>query len=244
MADTIRIYSRNSAPRQPDARRYAIMGFMKREVWILIFLSCLSTAKAAVSPQQAVANLEKRLVGLRSLQADFEQLFYSMSVSTPLKRHGRFYFQKPDLMRWEYAEPEKDVFLYRDKVFSYYIPEDNQLFRSRASRETYESEILTLFSGAARLADDYTVEDSPFPTEAGNVRQVKLTPRREGGYSYILLEIDASAWLILKAVFFEWAGNKNEFLFSRIKVDPRLPASVFELRVPPDCEIIEEEDPD
>jgi outer membrane lipoprotein-sorting protein len=66
-----------------------------------------------------------------------------------------------------------------------------------------------------------------------------LTPREEDEYSFILLEIDEKSWLIRKAIFLDWAGNKTEFRFSRIRANVRVPLSFFELNVPPDVEIIE-----
>jgi len=53
------------------------------------------------------------------------------------------------------------------------------------------------------------------------------------------LEIDEKTWLIRKAIFFDWAGNKTEFRFSRMKTNVKIPQSFFELKVPSDVEIIE-----
>ena len=144
-------------------------------------------------------------------------------------------------MKWEYKDPEEKIFLYKEGVFLFYIPEDKELFRSSLSKEKYESEILSLLSGKKRLKDDYLLESNPFPSENQKAWQLKLTPIEEGEYTYILLEIDEKTWLIRKAIFFDWAGNKSEFRFSQIKTNVRLPEKVFELKVPPDVEIFEDE---
>lgn len=144
-------------------------------------------------------------------------------------------------MRWEYEEPEKKVWLYKDGNFLFYIPEDNQLIRSSQSKEKYESEILAILSGQKSLRDNYQIEFNPFPTDEPKAWQLKLTPKVEGEHSFILLEINEKSWLIQKAVFLDWAGNKTEFHFSQIKTDVRLSPKVFELKVPRDCEVIEEE---
>ncbi len=122
-----------------------------------------------------------------------------------------------------------------------YFPEDKELYRSYSSKDMYDSEILSLLSGKRHLNDNYLIEPSPFPSENKKAHQLKLTPREEGEYTYILLEIDEKTWLILRAIFFDWAGNKNEFRFSQIKTDVRLSKNVFELKIPPDVEIIEDE---
>ena len=70
-------------------------------------------------------------------------------------------------------------------------------------------------------------------------RHIVLGLDLQGG-SHILLEVDDRTWLLRRAIFFEWAGNKREFLFSRIRTNAALPAGTFELKVPADCEVIDE----
>jgi outer membrane lipoprotein carrier protein len=199
-----------------------------------------SSAAPAATAEQAVANLERALGAVTTLQAKFEQLHYSMTVSEPLREKGEIFLQKPDRMRWAYKDPQDKVFLYKDGVLEMYLPEDKQLTRSPVSKEALESDIFGIFLGTVALRDAYTVEDSLFPTEAARVRQVKLTPRTEGEFSHILLEIDETTWLLRRVIFLEWAGNKREFIFSQVRTGVRLPAKTFILKVPPDTEIIDD----
>jgi len=209
---------------------------MKHVIGLLI----LSLFSSAPTVEDIALNVEQKLRSLQSIQSNFNQIYYSSSVSTPLVEKGKFYFKKPDLMKWEYKDPEEKIFLYKEGVFLEYYPEDKELYRSDLSKEQYESEILSLLSGKRRLNDNYLIEPSPFPSENEKALQLKLIPREEGEYTHILLEIDGKSWLIQRAIFFDWAGNKNEFKFSQIKTDVRLSKKVFELKVPPDVEIIED----
>lgn len=209
---------------------------MKRTSWLLLVV----LLSLSFSVRDAAVNIEKRFSSLQSLQADFEQFYYSASIATPLHERGKFYFRRPDLMRWEYQDPERNVYLYKEGVSLAYFPEDNQLFRHTLSPEEKDSEIFALLTGKRRLEDNYLIEPASFPSEKKTPVQVKLTPKQEGEFSYILLEVNEKTWLIEKAVFFDWAGNKQEFHFSRIKPNPRLAPKVFELEVPPDCEVIDD----
>jgi len=188
---------------------------------------------------QAVSKAESSLRSLQTLQADFEQIHYSGSVSIPLKEKGQIWFQKPDTMKWKYSEPEKKTFLSKDGAYMYYIPEDNQVFRGLISQEGHEGEVLHILSGQKNISDSYSVEFSSFPTEEKNVYQLKLTPKEEGYYSHILLELDKKRGLIKKIFLFDWAGSKTEIFFKRIKANLRLPKKTFELKFPSDAEIIE-----
>jgi outer membrane lipoprotein carrier protein len=195
---------------------------------------------ASVSPQEAARNIEKAFASLRSLQAEFEQSYYSASLATPLLEKGRLFLQKPDLMRWEYLEPERNIYLYKEGVSLAYFPEDNQLFRHALSPEEKDWAVFSLLSGRARIIESYTIEAAEFPTDKKASVQLKLIPLEEGELSYILVEADPQTWLLEKVIFLDWAGNKQEFCFREFKLNPRLDARMFELEVPPDCEVIED----
>jgi outer membrane lipoprotein-sorting protein len=164
-----------------------------------------------------------------------------MSVSTPQKEKGKFYLEKPDRMRWEYRPPDEKIFIYKAGALEEYYPEDKQLIRRFLAGEQNEAETLALLAGRKRIQDNYLIEETLFPSDNKSSRQLKLTPNQEGEYSYILLEIDERTWLIRRAIFFEWTGNKMEFLFSKMKANAPLPSGIFDLKVPPDCEIIEDD---
>lgn len=199
---------------------------------------------ASISPQEAARNIENKLASLRSLQADFEQSYFSASLSMPLLEKGKLFLEKPDRMRWEYREPERNIYIYKEGVSLAYFPEDNQLFRHVLSAEEKNWAIFSLLTGRARLIETYAIEAAEFPTEKKAAIQLKLIPLEEGEISHILIETDPRTWLLEKAVFLDWAGNKQEFRFSGFKLNPRLDAGLFELEVPPDCEIIDDLPPE
>lgn len=212
-------------------------------VAMALLAGALAAQTSAVPPEEAVANLEKALKAVRTLRADFEQLHFSMSVSEPLREKGELLLEKPDRMRWEYRSPQDKVFLYKEGVLEAYLPEEKQLTRSPVAEEALKSDIFGIFLGTMSFAEAYAVESNPFPTDATRVRQVKLTPRTEGDYSHILLEIDEATWLPRRVLFLEWAGAKREFVFSRVRTGVRLPAGAFTLKVPPGTEVIDDTGP-
>lgn len=190
--------------------------------------------------QEIALRVENSLRSYRSLQANFEQLYYSTTVSIPLHEKGKVYFKKPDLMKWEYQDPEEKVFLIKDGFFWDYNKEEKQLIKYDLSQREQNSEVILLLSGRISLMDNYSVELNPFPTENKGSIQLKLTPRdEEYADTFLLLEVDEKTWLIQKLISFDWTGNKTEFRFSGIKTNNYLPNRTFELRIPSDVEIIE-----
>ncbi|MGB9836103.1 MAG: LolA family protein [Candidatus Saccharicenans sp.] len=215
--------------------RLAIILFLALGLASLSF----SQVKTGLTPEEIALKLEVKLKSITALQAEFKQFYYSTANPEPLTGHGKFYLRKPDRMRWEYEAPEKQIFLYQAGQFWLYFPEDKQLIKNAVDSPGHESEILSLITGNYHLVERYFISFNSFPSDRQNVYQIKLTPREESDFKYILLEIDRASWLITKAVFFDQAGNKLEYWFNRLKTPASLPDKLFELRVPPDCEIIE-----
>ena len=199
-----------------------------------------AAAAPAVTPRQAVRNLEAAFAKLRSLAADFEQEHSSAVIATPLRETGKFYFQKPDQMRWEYDEPEPQVFVYKEGRVWNYVPADKQLIRYALPPEQQNAAVFALLTGRARLEVDYLVEPAEFPTDTRSAVQVKLLPKVEGDFAHILLELDARTWLISRIVTLDTAGGRQEFVFRKLKVDPRLKPLTFEIKVPEGTEIIDD----
>jgi outer membrane lipoprotein carrier protein len=185
---------------------------MKRLVCILLFpLFCFPQ-----TAEDVAFRLEENLRSIQSLEAKFVHTYYSAIVSTPLNEKGKLYFQKPDQMRWEYKDPENNIYLYQGERFQFYFSEDNQLMRGSISEESHETEILDILTGKKSLLEFYKVEFNPFPTDKPQNAQIKLIPKQEEDDSFILLEIDKKRWLIQKVAFIDWEGNKTEFQFSQI----------------------------
>ncbi len=203
-------------------------------------LSASAETAAQESPQAALAKMERAFAGMTSFQADFQQTSTSLAAAEPMTQKGRVFFRKPDAMRWEYGEPEKNVYVFRAGLLLSYFPDDNQLWRQRVPPDQNQAELLSLLSGKGGLSSRYIVENNPFPESAPGAAQIKLTPREEGEYSYFLLEIDGRSGLLRRAIFFDWGGNRTEFAFSRLKPSARLADSVFKIKVPKDCEIVDE----
>jgi len=194
-------------------------------------------------PEDVILRVENRLRSCETFQAEFEQYYYSSTVSVPLHEKGRLFFKKPGMMKWEYQEPEEKVFLIKDGIFWDYNKEEEQLIKYNIAEERQNSEVIALLSGQMKILDTYDVQYSPFPTENNDSKQLRLTPRdEEYADSFLLLEIDEKTWFILKIISFDWTGNKTEFHFQKFGTNVSFDDDTFELKIPPGTEIIDNQE--
>jgi len=212
---------------------------MKRIILALLIAGC----GFAQTAEEVALKLESALRSYETFQADFEQFYYSSTITTPLHEKGKVFFKKPTLMRWEYKDPEEKVFLIKEDIFWDYNKEEELLTKYNLSDGEQNIEIISLLSGQVGLLDNYEVEFSPFPTKNKKAKQIKLTPKdEEYADSFLLLEIDEKTWQIQKIISFDWTGNKTEIHFSKFKKNVSFTRGTFELRVPPGTEIIENQE--
>jgi outer membrane lipoprotein-sorting protein len=207
-------------------------------MWFLLALLLCRPGEAPQSAEDVARDLEARMSGLHSLQADFQQTLFSSTVSTPLQEKGKLFIRRPGWLRFDYEDPEEHVFLIKGNLYQEYYPEDKQLVERTLTEEGSEAALLGLLAGSSGILEHYWVEFDPEAPEDSGDHHLKLIPREEEADTYIILEIDARDGLIHRAVSFDWTGNRQEFLFSRVKTDIRLGDDIFELKVPPDVDII------
>jgi len=181
---------------------------------------------------------EQKLRSLLSFQAEFTQVYYSSSVSTPLKEYGKVTYKKPGQMKWTYTQPEEKIILLTENKIQYYFIEDNQLLVQDIADEEQGQNIMSLLSGKTNISQDYFIETNEEIVENKETYHLKLIPKNDEMENFILLDIDKKSLFITKATFYDWAGNKQEFVFHDIKINIDLSEKSFKLNLPKDVEII------
>src|SRR5579864_2673811 len=92
----------------------------------LVFL--FSTLSGSSIPSRLASLMEARYRGAKTLQATFLER-YSENGRVLRSEAGTAYFRRPGKMRWEYQQPEKDLFLVDGKTAWFYVPADHTVTR-------------------------------------------------------------------------------------------------------------------
>ncbi|MCP2520681.1 outer membrane lipoprotein carrier protein LolA [Candidatus Aminicenantes bacterium AC-335-A11] len=212
---------------------------MRKKLFVFVFILFLFLYPLCFSKsaEEIINKFEEKFREIKSLSADFVQIYHSDALSTPLKEKGKLYFKNPSLMRWDYFEPERKIFIYSKGEFLLYVPEDKQVIKSSRFKEKFESEILSILTGQLKITENYKIDF--FNSEnKEKTYSLKLKPLKEREYTFILIELEKDKFYIKRAVFFDWAGSKQEFIFSNIKENISIPDKLFTLNLPPGVEII------
>ena len=199
------------------------------------FLFCvLSSSSAAQTAQNYVHKLEATYKAPRTLQSDFLQTYGEGSRVTRTEA-GVAYFRRPGKMRWEYASPEKNLFVVDGKFAWFFVPADRTVSRVAARDSADWRTPLALLAGEMKVSRVCSkVELAPAQPEnsstvrlncviRGTEREAKAGSPRDTAY----FDVSKSTGELASVVVLGSGGVRMEMKFSNWKFDPPAPEALF-----------------
>lgn len=218
-------------------------------IWILVwsFTRAAGLAQPSAAPrsnpalEQLVRRLESSYRNVGTLRAAFTQTY----IWGERKRieSGTVYFARGGLMRWDYDEPTKKLFLADGKKVYLYIPDERQLTRfslkSSGDIRVPFRLILSRFE-LRKIFSKIEFADENLKREPSDVL-LRAFPKRgqEQDFQNVLIEVDP-AFDIRRLVILSTDRSAMEFMFDRVERNLFLNPALFHFNPPPGTEIIEQ----
>jgi len=180
----------------------------------------------------------------KTLHAEFEQTRYTRLYDRYDRAEGKVVFKKPGMMRWDYAQPNGQVFVSNGKtLLIYQPPEEGEKNGQLIERAVDQDQLPSAFSfliGSGNLEKDFEVrllEHDNEKFKGGYVLQLiprRLTPNYEQLIFYVrTLTTDGKrAGVVQRVLIIDSEGNRNRFDFSKIKFNRDVPDKRFSYRAP------------
>jgi outer membrane lipoprotein-sorting protein len=187
--------------------------------------------------------LEMKKAGekLSTLTAEFDQTDHDFILGDEKKSEGKLYLAVPGRIRWEYAPPQARVLLVKDELVRLYNPTANQVneFPQGKGGKSGGADLLVGFGKSnEKIGESY---DASFVRETAGEVVLDLIPKPESAasiFTRIELTIDKKSWTPSQSVFHEPNRDRTVIRFENVAVNGPLPSSIFELKLPPNVEII------
>ncbi len=178
-----------------------------------LFLCILTLFPAFSMAEDTVVQHDR--VRLHSVQADFNQEKHLKILVRPLISTGRFVFQAPGSLRWEYSTPLRSVLIMHDGKIKKYVEVNGELVEERGLRLDAMQVVLGEISGW--LEGRFT-ENASFDVSSRDERTVVLTPKKEGMRTFIPsieLGLADQVGLLDSVTIFEGPDSFTRLLFSK-----------------------------
>lgn len=213
------------------------MGYL---IGIVLALLPLSQAGAKAKDfNDLIDGVERSFAKMEDFSADFVQI-----EQNPLNRNnqtsGHVYLMRPRKMLWEYKKPEDEIFVSNGKTVYFYVPADHQVNKD-AVKETFDDRIPLMFLlGRSNLRSEFSqfelLNTTPF---LEGTKVVRMYPKRKTDYKDVVMEVDPASYQIRRLIMTHTDGSRSEFVFSNIRTNTGLKASLFDFKVPPGVNVVQ-----
>lgn len=188
---------------------------------------------------QVIARMQQFYNTTTDYQSDFFQTYFNRLFNNYQRSHGKVYFKKPGRMRWEYAPPERKLFVSDGRTMWAYEPEANQAFQ-QSLQDSQLPTALSFLTGQGNLATEFNFRLIParqYGFEGGSV--VELRPKvANPQYQRLVLFVNARNNQVERSLVIDQAGNRNKMEFTNARQNQGVPDSRFSFTPPRGVRII------
>src|SRR5215467_7590426 len=188
-----------------------------------------------------IDGVQRSFAQMTDFSADFVQ-----KDQNPLNRNrqasGHLYLMRPRKMRWEYQVPEEQFFVSDGKTVYFHVPAD-QPVNKEAVKDTFDDRMPLMFLlGRSDLRNEF----SRFERNPGDIKPflqgtevVRMYPKRKTDIKDVVIEVDPANYQIRRLILNHNDGSRSEFIFSNIRLNTGLKASLFDFKVPEGVQVVQ-----
>lgn len=164
---------------------------------------------------------------VESVQADFVQEKNMAILARPLLSTGKFLYQAPDSLRWEYFTPLHSVLLMDNGLIRKFVKKDGQFVEERGMGLNAMQVVMQEITGWL----DGNITDTPtFLAQQMETNRIVLTPR-EAALAKIISRIELKlldqSGLMESVVLYEGEGSFTKMDFSDALLNKQIPEASF-----------------
>lgn len=197
-------------------------------------------ATGRLDVKAVVAEVQRRYDGASDFRSKFSQTLTSAALSRKTSSSGDVAFKKPGRMRWDYEKPDKSTYVTDGGVLWLYEPEDRQAFKQDLKGSQLPA-ALAFLTGKGKLATEFDIvfaEKTPYGVAGDYV--LSLSPKvAQPQVKTILFIVDPRTYDVRESVITDAQGNINDVVFADIRVNTKVPETLFHFTPPAGTRVID-----
>lgn len=192
----------------------------------------LPAVAVAEAPPSLLTRLDQQSKGVRSLAGEFTQKNKIKLFKQELRSQGRFFFERPRRIRWEYKSPDPSTLILDGTKATLRAPgaplTTFDLQRDPVMRTIFDQLLLWLGSGSlAGAGGDYEI------VEGGTAAapQLTLTPRAASpiAKAFTSIELGFDRELLLRRILLREPGGDEKLIeLPKLEKNGKLPGDAFQ----------------
>jgi len=177
---------------------------------------------------------QQRWASTATYTAEFHQTIEIDGIGGDVESRGRFYFSKPDRMRWDYTEGQDQRVVGDGSWMWVYQPDLEQVYKVDYRTAFGSGGLVALLADREGLAGRYEV--ALLDSAEGAVR-LRLTPTLEGG-EILELAMSADTFDLVSVMIEDPAGSVTQVRFAEVERNETLDENLFRFAPPDGVDII------
>lgn len=210
---------------------------VKRKLILLIFtlFNLFYPIFICANENKLLADLKKKCQFTKSLKANFLQKHYSSITKEEIIERGIFYFSYPNLIRFEYFPPSKNLFIANKENYYFYNGEDNIVYKSDYSSSNRNLTWMMIMSGC-EIEKNFLIKG--IKEFKGKLILLLDSKTKNDDIFKIKAELNKNNLEIEKIEICDELGDTNTFIFSDIQINISLSEDLFYFRIPKNADIV------
>ena len=177
-------------------------------------------------------DLQEKLKGVSSIQADFLQRTYMPDLEQPEEFKGKIFITKDQKIKIIYEKPIKQIYFLDKDQLTIYTPEDKQVIKSHLTDQFFLLRIFRAFMSEEGLKSLFNVEKE---VSKGDFTDLILSVKGESRIKKVELILGKNL-TVDQMIVWDTEGNRMEISFYDFKYSKK-PLKLY-IKIPEDVEIM------
>jgi outer membrane lipoprotein carrier protein len=199
----------------------------------------ISSPQPLPPASDVAAALQRKYDSVKDFSATFKQTYEGGVLRRKASETGTgtVYVKKPGKMRWDYASPEKKLFVSDGQTMFLYFPDEKQVMKNDVPNQDQATSGVLFLMGKGNIVRDFTVRWAE--GAADTTYRLRLDPKtRQAEYDWLEITADRSTFRIVGLMAADAQGGKSSFTFSNFKENTGLADKMFQFTIPRGTEVI------
>jgi outer membrane lipoprotein carrier protein len=212
---------------------------MNAGIILLLCIPALWAQPQAMDARTVAARIDARYNTMKALRADFTENYSGGGMQR--SENGTLLIKKPGKMRWDYASPQKKIFVTDGSTAWFYVPGERQARRTTIKKLDDLRSPLRYLLGRTKLEKEFrglSLAPDVRPESPGDVVLRGVPVGMEERISQVLLESDSQGYL-RRILIEELDGSRTEFRLAQQRENVAISNAEFNFQPPPGVEVLQ-----
>jgi len=187
--------------------------------------------------EHVVDEIQRKYESVDSMAAAFVQVTRSVTLGE-VQQSGTVLFQRPNKMRWDFAEPNSSAFVSDGETMWVWSSDNNQVIITETSPDLDGQGVGQLLTDLGKLDELFDVGAYVGSPLNENEVCVNLTPRKATSFKRLALVLSKEDYLLTRVIMVDEFDGVVELLLSNVELDGAVSKDRFVFEIPSDATVV------